>query len=187
MSVSEDMSTATAIHSTVWDVVETPIGELPVVAGPGGLRRLFFPGHARGLNERKRDARALEPVGRQLQEYFAGERRAFELDLDIEGQGDELAQRVWAELLEIPYGETTTYGELGRIVGHDDPRDIGSCVGSTPVPIVIPCHRVIGADGSLRGYLGGLDRKESLLRLEHRGIGDTSIPAWARAEQLSLG
>ena len=181
------MSTATSTNTTVWDTVETPIGELSVVAGPRGLRRLFFPGHARTLPENRRDSAALEPVRTQLREYFDGERRQFELELDLEGQGDELAREVRAELLKIPYGETTTYGELGRIVGHEDPRDIGSCVGSTPIPIVIPCHRVIGADGSLRGYLGGLDRKESLLLLERRGVGDTSIPAWARAEQLSLG
>ena len=182
-----DTDTATAVKTTVWDTVETPIGELPVVVGPRGVRGLYFPGHARGLTEQRRDTVVLEPVRRQLDEYFAGERRAFDLDLDLESQGDELARRVWAELLKIPYGETTTYGELGRTVGHDDPRDIGSCVGSTPVPIVIPCHRVIGADGSLRGYLGSLERKETLLLLERRGVGDTSVPIWARAEQLALG
>jgi len=181
------MSTATAIKTTVWDTVETPIGELPVVAGPRGVRGLYFPGHARGLTEQRRDRAALDPVRRQLAEYFEGERREFELELDLDGQGDELARSVWAELRKIPYGETRTYGELGRIVGHDDPRDIGACVGSTPVPILIPCHRVIGADGSLRGYLGGLPRKEHLLLLERRGIGETSMPTWARAEQLQLG
>lgn len=172
---------------TAWDTAETPIGELTLVMGPNGLRRVAFPrssGH--GLDPADRDADALEAVRAQLLEYFEGERQAFEVRLDLEGQGDELARRVWVELLRIPYGETTTYGEIGKRVAHDDPRDIGAHVGATPIPIIVPCHRVIGADGSLRGYGGGLPRKEALLRLEHHASGRTDTPPWASADQLEL-
>jgi methylated-DNA-[protein]-cysteine S-methyltransferase len=174
---------------SAWDVVETPIGELTLVLGPRGLRRINFPRRkdaASSLVPEHRDAERLAPVAEQLAEYFDGERQAFELTIDLDGQGDELAQKVWGRLLEIPYGETTTYGEIGKLVEHDDPRDIGTCVGSTPIPIVVPCHRVIGADGSLRGYGGGLPRKEALLRLEHQGSGRTDTPVWASADQLEL-
>jgi methylated-DNA-[protein]-cysteine S-methyltransferase len=178
---------ASTIAGTVWDVAETPIGELTLIAGPAGLRRINFPrkGSAE-LDEDRRDPDALASVREQLAEYFDGERQAFELTLDLEGQGDELARKVWTELLRIPYGETTTYGEIGKRVEHDDPRDIGTHVGATPIPIVVPCHRVIGADGSLRGYGGGLPRKEALLRLEHQASGRTDTPVWASADQLEL-
>jgi methylated-DNA-[protein]-cysteine S-methyltransferase len=174
---------------TAWDVVETPIGELTLVLSPRGLRRINFPRRRdsqSGLDPDHRDAERLAPVAEQLAEYFEGERQAFELTLDLEGQGDELAHKVWRELLAIPYGETTTYGEIGKRTEHDDPRDIGTHVGATPIPIIVPCHRVIGADGSLRGYGGGLPRKEALLRLEHHSSGREDTPVWASADQLEL-
>ena len=176
-----------ATIETVWDVIETPIGELTLITGPAGLRRINFPRRgASDLDHERRDRKALGAVREQLARYFDGDLQAFELTLDFEGQGDDLSRRVWTELLRIPYGETTTYGEIGRRVDHDDPREIGSCVGSTPIPIVVPCHRVIGADGSLRGYGGGLPRKEALLRLEHRVSGRSETPPWASADQLEL-
>ena len=106
---------------------------------------------------------------RQLTEYFSQERSAFDLPLALDGSGFQL--RVWSALREIPFGETVSYGELATRIarpGEDapDPRDVGAAVGRTPTPIVVPCHRVIGSDGSLVGYGGGLDRKRALLDLE---------------------
>ena len=110
----------------------------------------------------------------QLNAYFAGERQAFELDLDL--RGNPLQRAVWDQLLEIPYGATTTYGEVaGRIdealydadlEPYKRPRVVGAAIGRNPIPVVVACHRVIGADGSLTGYFGGLERKRTLLDLE---------------------
>jgi methylated-DNA-[protein]-cysteine S-methyltransferase len=107
-------------------------------------------------------------VTTQLDEYFAGERRTFDLELDL--RGSEFQLEVWTALREIPFGETIAYGELAARVGragHEHVRAVAGCVGRTPVPIIVPCHRVIGADGSLTGYGGGLDRKRALL--DHEG------------------
>jgi methylated-DNA-[protein]-cysteine S-methyltransferase len=102
----------------------------------------------------------------QLDEYFAGTRTRFELTLDLQG-GTAFQQSVWQALLSIPRGETTTYGDLSRRVGQASAvRAVGAAVGRNPVSIVVPCHRVLGSDGSLTGYAGGLERKEALLRLE---------------------
>ena len=110
----------------------------------------------------------------QLDQYFAGARTRFELDVELAGTPFQLA--VWERLREIPYGSTVSYGEVAEEIGeaafpagmepHERPRAVGAEVGRTPAPIVIPCHRVIGADGSLVGYGGGLDRKRALLELE---------------------
>jgi methylated-DNA-[protein]-cysteine S-methyltransferase len=169
---------------TVWDVFESPLGPLTLRATARGLRSLSFPHRTERSEQSDRSPTVLAPVIRQLEEYFAGERRSFDVELDI--AGEPLAVRVWNELRKIPYGSTTTYGALGKAVGHADAREIGSLVGSTPAPIVIPCHRVIGTDGSLRGYGGGLDRKKALLLLERgRKGGREPLPAWAH-EQLGL-
>lgn len=131
----------------------------------------------------------------QLEAYFAGERKAFELDLDL--RGTPLQRLVWEQLLEIPYGTTTTYGDLaGRIDESFYPdglepykrvRLVGAAIGRTPTPILVPCHRVIGADGSLTGYGGGLRRKQALLDLESRGVaGRPSEPSWANRQQAML-
>jgi methylated-DNA-[protein]-cysteine S-methyltransferase len=127
----------------------------------------------------------------QLDAYFAGEREVFELDLDL--RGTPLQMLVWAQLREIPYGATTTYGELaGRIDDSLYPdglepykrvRLAASAIGRTPTPILVPCHRVIGADGSLTGYGGGLQRKQALLDLESRGAaGQPPEPSWSQAQ-----
>jgi methylated-DNA-[protein]-cysteine S-methyltransferase len=123
-------------------------------------------------------------VADQLDGYFAGERQAFELDLDL--RGTPLQLRVWARLREIPYGKTITYGELaGRVEESLFPHGLepyervrlaAAEIGRTPTPILVPCHRVIGADGSLTGYGGGLPRKRALLDLESRSTaGQTSL------------
>lgn len=112
----------------------------------------------------------LEDAATQLQEYFAGERREF--DLPLAARGTAFQQRVWAALAEIPYGHTMTYGQvaarLGLVPGAS--RAVGSANGSNPIPIVVPCHRVIGANGTLTGFGGGIDRKRTLLALESPGL-----------------
>ena len=153
--------------SIVWDTYASPIGPLTLHAGPRGLAGLAFPGRA-APEGAVRDPEALAPAATQLAEYFAGERHAFELELDLAGTPFQL--EVWSRLREIPYGETTTYGEIAREIGRPDrARAVGAAVGRTPIPIIVPCHRVVGADGSLTGYGGGLPRKRALLELEGAG------------------
>jgi methylated-DNA-[protein]-cysteine S-methyltransferase len=159
---------------TGWTIYESPLGPLTAIAGRAGITNLHFPGHAPRLDETGR--RAMPELVDQLEEYFAGERQAFELSLDL--RGPPLQQLVWAQLREIPYGATTSYGELaGRIEESAYPlglepyqrvRLAAAAIGRTPTPILVPCHRVIGADGSLTGYGGGLRRKQALLDLESK-------------------
>ena len=113
------------------------------------------------------DAERTAEVRRQLAEYFAGERREFDLALSPEGTPFE--RSVWSELRKIPFGETRSYGEIAEILGRPGAaRAVGRANGANPIPIVVPCHRVIGADGSLTGFGGGLDVKSRLLELEGR-------------------
>ena len=171
-----------------WTILESPIGPLTVVAGPGGITHIHFDGHAPRLDAAAR--RPLQPTVEQLGAYFAGERRVFELDLDP--HGTPLQEAVWRQLVEIPYGETTTYGEVARRVDESlyepglepyrRPRVVGGAIGSNPLPVVVPCHRVIGADGSLTGYFGGLERKRLLLDLESGGAPDAA----EEKQQLAL-
>ncbi len=142
---------------------DSPIGELTLTAGPAGLRRLYFPGTAPALDATDHDADALACATEQLEQYFAGSRTTFDLALDLSGTPFQLS--VWQALRGIPYGTTTTYGTLARQLDAQ-PRAVGAAVGATPVPIIVPCHRVLGADGSLTGYGGGLPRKRALLDLE---------------------
>ncbi len=158
-----------------WTIYESPVGPLTLVAGPGGLTDLNFPGRMQVPAGATRGA--LPKVAEQLDGYFAGERREFGLGLEM--RGTPLQKAVWRQLLEIPYGETISYGELASRIDWDgyDPdvepykraRVVGAANGRNPVSIVVPCHRVIGADGSLTGYGGGLERKRALLDLE-RGV-----------------
>lgn len=145
-------------------IFESPFGELTLTATQGGaLRGLYFPGTAPALPDADHDPESLAGATEQLAQYFAGERTRFELMLDYDGT--RFQRSVWDALRTIPYGETTTYGALARQL-EAQPRAVGAAVGSTPIPIVIPCHRVIGSDGSLTGYGGGLPRKRALLDLE---------------------
>jgi methylated-DNA-[protein]-cysteine S-methyltransferase len=145
-------------HSTTY---HSPIGPLGLTGGPGGLNSIRF-----DADGEPGDPGPLAEAITQLDEYFAGERREFDLEVDL--HGTEFQRSVWEQLLMIPYGETVTYGELARRIGAEPERvrAVGGAVGSTPVPIVVPCHRVIGANGSLTGYGGGLPRKRALLDLE---------------------
>lgn len=157
---------------TRWSVYESPIGPLTLVAGPGGLTALSFPGRLRVPGEARKAP--MPEVTRQLNAYFAGELREFGLSLDL--HGTPLQEAVWRALLDIPYGETATYGEQAAKIDPSlfdtdvEPwqraRVVGAANGQNPVSIVVPCHRVIGADGSLTGYGGGLERKQALLDLE---------------------
>jgi methylated-DNA-[protein]-cysteine S-methyltransferase len=148
-----------------WTVCESPIGPLTLVGGPRGLRRLYFPGHSGPLDEAAREDAVLAPAAEQLAEYFAGRRRRFDLALDLDGT--PFQHQVWAQLLTIPYGATRSYGTLAAEIGRTGrARAVGAAVGRTPVPIIVPCHRALGANGRLTGYLGGLPRKRALLDLE---------------------
>ncbi|HEU4735896.1 MAG TPA: methylated-DNA--[protein]-cysteine S-methyltransferase [Solirubrobacterales bacterium] len=157
----------TATHTTI----DSPLGELTLVAKDGVLSGLYFPGHWY-LPTRDvfgvRSERGFEQAQGQLGEYFAGERTEFELATTIDGDGFQ--RRVWESIDRIPHGQTTTYGEIARELG--DPglaRKVGGAVGRNPLSIVVPCHRVVGKDGKLTGYAGGLERKRFLLELEGAG------------------
>jgi methylated-DNA-[protein]-cysteine S-methyltransferase len=172
--------------TTAWDVYESPLGPRTIATGPRGLTALSFPAAAgAGHDEDRRDPAALASAVAQLDAYFAGERRAFDLALDL--RGTPFQRRVWAELARLPYGATVTYTELAAAVGRPDiVRAVAAAVGRTPVPIVVPCHRVLGAGGALTGYGGGLRRKAALLDLEARvASGLRREPAWA-LRQLAL-
>lgn len=144
--------------------IETPIGTLGLVASDAGLRRVYFDG---GRVAPEGASPVLDEARRQLQEYFAGDRIAFELPLDLDGT--DFQRRCWLALATIPYGQTVSYGEQARRLGLGpaSARAVGAANGQNPLPIVLPCHRVVGADGSLTGFGGGLATKRLLL--EHEG------------------
>ena len=159
-----------AVHRLI---LYSPLGPLALEGGPWGLRSVRFDDEA--AEGETGDTGALAEVARQLEDYFAGRRRAFDLPLDL--RGGALEMRVWGELRGIPHGTTVSYGELAVAVGRPDAvRAVAGAVAGTPVPIVIPCHRVIGADGALRGYVGGLERKAALLDHEHAGVPAAATP-----------
>ena len=142
----------------------TPIGPLTLHARDGALTGVWMEDDPE-LAERRDDSPPLGEARRQLEAYFAGELREFDLPLAPSGSAFQL--RVWEELRAIPYGETISYGELARRVGDPSAaRAVGLANGRNPLPVIVPCHRVIGADGSLTGFGGGLDRKRRLLELE---------------------
>jgi methylated-DNA-[protein]-cysteine S-methyltransferase len=150
----------------------SPFGPLLLVAADSGLRRIVFARNGKRAEPEpdwQDDPSALRDPVRQLGAYFAGQLEAFELPLVP--QGTPFQQRVWRELCNIPYGETISYrGLAGRIGNPKASRAVGLANGSNPIPIVIPCHRVIGSNGKLTGYGGGIPIKEKLLALEKRQI-----------------
>jgi len=161
---------------TAYTTIDSPIGELLLTAEDGALTRLYMsPFHLDPAWEH--DPAALAEPARQLAEYFAGERTEFELEL--RPAGTAFQRGVWDLLLGIPYGETTTYGALALALG--DPRKVravGLANGRNPISIVVPCHRVIGADGSLVGYGGGLERKRVLLAHEAEVVAGFRATLW---------
>ncbi len=146
----------------------SPVGDLLLVACADGLRAIGFPDPGRGLEVEPgwiEDRVALAHVSAQLDAYFAGRRRGF--DLTLSPRGTPFQRLVWDALRDVPYGTTTTYGALARRIGRPKAsRAVGLANGHNPLPIVVPCHRVIGADGSLTGFGGGLAAKRLLLDLE---------------------
>jgi methylated-DNA-[protein]-cysteine S-methyltransferase len=148
----------------------SPLGAMIVAATARGVAGIWFEGQKHmpdhsGWPEQPRHPVLLKAVA-QLEEYFGGVRDAFDLPLDLQG-GTAFQQSVWQALLAIPRGGTTSYGSLGQRIGRPAAmRAVGAAVGRNPVSVVVPCHRVLGADGSLTGYAGGLERKTALLQLE---------------------
>jgi methylated-DNA-[protein]-cysteine S-methyltransferase len=151
-----------------YDEIDSPAGPLLVAADEAGLRLIHFQAgrHRREPDPSwERDPRHFRALASQLGEYFRRERRTFDLPLAPRGTAFQLA--TWRALSTIPYGETISYAELARRVGRPAAsRAVGAANGANPLPIVVPCHRVIGTDGSLTGFGGGLEAKRALLELE---------------------
>jgi methylated-DNA-[protein]-cysteine S-methyltransferase len=173
----------------MWTLLDTPVGELRIVAGHGAITAIEFddtvdPADLGTASAAKAVARAAgRPVGDradedpllsaardQLAAYFSGGLREF--DLPLAPAGSEFQRQVWSELVKVGYGETVSYGELARRLGKSNAasRAVGTANGANPIPIVVPCHRVVGSDGSLTGYAGGLARKRILLELEQDAL-----------------
>jgi len=152
--------------------IDSPVGPLLLAADDAGLCFLSFAGKKRAKRPERgwtENAKPFEGVIRQLRAYFRGELEEFDVRLNMRGTPFQL--RVWQGLREIPYGETTSYGRLARRIGEPAAvRAVGAANGSNPIPIIVPCHRVIGSDGSLTGYGGGLSIKQKLLALESRQL-----------------
>jgi methylated-DNA-[protein]-cysteine S-methyltransferase len=168
-----DAAEREGLVDVAFDLTESPVGDLLVAVTERGLCRIAFRPDE-GIDELAGDfgarvlrvPRRLDLVRRQLDEYFAGRRHAFELETDL-SPVPAFQQHVLRELARVPFGEVTTYGRLAAKIGKPRAaRAVGGALNRNPVPIVLPCHRVVGSTGSLVGYAGGLDRKEALLRLE---------------------
>jgi methylated-DNA-[protein]-cysteine S-methyltransferase len=167
---------AAGLLDVAFDVIgDTPIGPLLVGVTELGVCRISFDPEsehhleqlARQFGPRVlRSGRPVDRVRRELDEYFAGRRQHFDIEPDVRGL-PAFNQKVLAELARVDYGRTTTYGTLAALAGNPRAaRAVGTVMNRNPIPIILPCHRVVGASGSLTGYAGGLDRKEKLLRLE---------------------
>ena len=147
---------------------ESPIGRLMLIGSEGALEALLFPNQAQEEEidaSFQYDEKPFQVVSEQLNEYFTGRRHHFSLKLAP--KGTEFQQRVWQELRNIPYGQTLSYGEVAARLGNPrGGRAVGMANGKNPIPIIVPCHRVIGKDGSLTGFGGGLTIKQRLLDLE---------------------
>ena len=158
----------------MWTLLDTPVGELRLVERDGALTAIEFsplddaPARVRG--ERDDAHPLLREAASQLRAYFARDLKDFELPLDPDGSAFQ--RRVWAELRAIGYGETASYGQVAQRLGMTNAasRAVGLANGRNPLPIVVPCHRVIGANGTLTGYAGGLPRKQLLLELEQDAL-----------------
>ena len=148
-------------------VLPSPIGPLTAVRDDGVLVELWMGAPPAEETLGTRDDAGFADVRQQLAEYFAGTRTSF--DLSLRAAGNPLQLAVWKLIAAIPYGATRTYGDLARDLGDRSlAQAVGAACGRNPLPVVVPCHRIVGADGSLVGFGGGLDRKRFLLDLEHR-------------------
>lgn len=161
--------------TTTWfDHFESPVGPLLLVSDREALIGLHFSGNrkesAAGGSDCRRDPARFWAIREQLAEYFAGRRTCF--DIALSPRGTPFQQRVWSELRKIPFGQTISYGELARRIGQPAaPRAVGRANGQNPIAVIVPCHRVIGANGTLTGFGGGLERKQWLLEHEASAIG----------------
>jgi len=170
-----DAAVREGLVDVAYELHDTPLGSLLLAATDRGLCRIVYDAEPEAELERLgrifglrvlRTAKPVDPARRQLDEYFEHKRHEFDLSLDLRLQAD-FHRRVLGELARVPYGEVVTYGELAaRAARPRAARAVGTVMNRNPLPIVLPCHRVIGANGKLVGYGGGLDRKEALLRLE---------------------
>ncbi|MEW6690008.1 MAG: methylated-DNA--[protein]-cysteine S-methyltransferase [Pseudomonadota bacterium] len=153
-----------------YDTFESPIGGMLLAASDKGLSGIYFdrqkhlPAQRDGWKHAPSNIH-LRKARKQLGEYFAGKRKEF--DLEIDPAGSDFQKRVWKAIAAVPYGRTISYGELARRAGFPEgARAAGAATGRNPIGIVVPCHRIVGADGSLTGYAGGLEKKRALLALE---------------------
>lgn len=180
----------TTSETRYWHELDSPIGRLLLAGDEEHLIQVHFQSGPRPLRPADgwiADAAPFRSAITQLGEYFAGERRRF--DLPLAPRGTEFQRRVWRALMEIPYGETISYGELARRIGQPTAsRAVGLANGANPLPVIVPCHRVIGADGTLTGFGGGLPIKRKLLALEAEGHGvERSSDVQGRFSWLALG
>ena len=157
----------------MWTITDSPGGSLRIVEQGGAITAIEYePFRATGrpLGERRDDHPVLARAVEQLAGYFARDLKEF--DLPLAPRGSDFQQRVWEQLLGVGYGETATYGEIAHRLGKTNAasRAVGLANGQNPIPIVIPCHRIIGANGTLTGYAGGLDRKQTLLSIEQEAL-----------------
>jgi O-6-methylguanine DNA methyltransferase len=166
--------------TTVYDLIASPLGALRLAATPEGLASIFFtdetgmPPIGKGWDHDPA-APVLRRAATQLGEYFAGHRRVF--DLPLAPSGTPFQHDVWKAIATVPAGETISYTELARRAGHAGSfRAVGAATGRNPLAIVVPCHRIVGADGSLTGYAGGLPRKRALLALEGAAQSQLALP-----------
>lgn len=161
--------------TTMWTTMDSPVGELRIIARDGAVVAIEFSpfrglADGRPIGQRADEDPLLRAAVDQLTAYFARDLKEF--DLPLAPIGSEFQQQVWGQLRRIGYGETASYGEIARRLGKTNAasRAVGLANGRNPIPIVIPCHRVIGANGSLTGYAGGMDRKQLLLELEQDAL-----------------
>jgi methylated-DNA-[protein]-cysteine S-methyltransferase len=174
-----DAAAAAGLLDVSYDIAETPVGPLFVAVSEHGLCRISYDAEpdrqveelARTFGSRVlRAPRPIDRVKRELDEYFKGRRQEFDLPIDLRGRSD-FSRLVLDQLARVPYGEVTTYGSLAARSGRPKAaRAVGTIMNRNPIPIVLPCHRVVGSTGSLVGYGGGLERKRLLLDLEHAPV-----------------
>ena len=152
-----------------WSTFDTRFARFAAaIDGEGRVVRFWL--HADNAKPRGiEDDAALAPIRAQVEEYCAGTRRSFDLDIHVE-QGSDFERAVWKAMSQIPYGETVTYGAIAKTLGGgaEAARAVGAACNANPTPLIVPCHRVIGSNGKLTGYAGGIDLKEKLLAWEHR-------------------
>lgn len=170
------MTDTVAVAALAGRRLETPVGPITVYGSTGGVVGVWFGARELPPPVGERASRSLrtavafvDQATRQIEDYFAGVRTAFDVPLDRIGTPFQM--RVWAEIERIPYGRTATYGEVARRLGDIRlSRAVGAASGANPVPILVPCHRLVGSDGSLTGFGGGIEAKAALLRLEARSV-----------------